>query len=143
MSSEPRGRQPFGVAFSLKPKGMVHSPIHRGVRISKAMREQGKGVLEIFPQFIQGMAGLTVGCQAWLLTYRASVDPGGSPTTDREPPSIRDVLADPALRVVHSIGIDQVTILGIEGLMLQVEGLEAEDGSPVLDIQPVKDPCRP
>ena len=126
-----------GVAFSVKPKGIVHSPLHRGVRMSKSQRESGRGVLEIFPQFLQDVAGLATGCKAWLLTYRAELETGTRASAKGKLPSLGDVLADPTVRRFHPIGIDQVTIVGIDGLMLQVEGLEALDGSPVLDLQAI------
>ena len=126
-----------GVAFSLTPKGMVHSPLHKRVRMSKSLRTKGRGVLEIFPPFLPEVAGLQVGCKVWLLTYRVELGDGVCAAAEGDLPSLGEPLTDPTFRRPHSIRIDQVTIVGIDGLMLQVEGLEAADGAPILDLQPI------
>ncbi|MFD0531816.1 TrmO family methyltransferase [Kitasatospora arboriphila] len=37
----------------------------------------------------------------------------------------------------NPIGLHRVTILAVDGLRLRVSGLEALDGTPVLDVKPV------
>ena len=39
----------------------------------------------------------------------------------------------------NPIGLHRVAILAIDGLRLRVRGLEAIDGTPVLDLKPVLD----
>lgn len=130
---------PHGVAFTVLPKGMVHSPLHRGVRIPGSRRTRGEGVLEIFPQYIDDFSGLKVDSRAWVLTYRAGTKFEKCGAARGALPGIREVLKKPDLRWNHPIRIDQVTIRRIDRFMLQVEGLEAEDGSPILEIQPVRE----
>jgi len=39
----------------------------------------------------------------------------------------------------NPIGLHQVTITAVDGLRLQVRGLEALDGTPIIDLKPVLD----
>ena len=48
------------------------------------------------------------------------------------------LLADPTIVGRHPLGIDQVVLLETTGLLLRVEGLNVADGTPIMDIQPIK-----
>jgi tRNA (Thr-GGU) A37 N-methylase len=39
----------------------------------------------------------------------------------------------------NPIGLHQVTVTAVDGLRLQVRGLEALDGTPIIDLKPVLD----
>ena len=40
----------------------------------------------------------------------------------------------------NPIGLHRVTVLAVDGPRLRVDGLEAVDGTPVLDVKPVLEP---
>jgi tRNA-Thr(GGU) m(6)t(6)A37 methyltransferase TsaA len=42
----------------------------------------------------------------------------------------------------NPIGLHEVTVTAVDGTRLQVGGLEALDGTPILDVKPVLDPVR-
>lgn len=138
MSSELPGRQPFGVAFSLQPKGIVHAPLPQGAGLPVPVTSRGKAVLEIFPPFLEETRALRSGARVWLLTYQPK--PEAPPTQAGEVlPSLSDMLADPTIHGRHPLGVDQVTLVETTGLLLWVEGLAVADGTPILDIQPIKE----
>lgn len=131
-----------GVTFTVRAIGVAHTPLRRGTRIPRALRPIGRGIVEIFLPFVYVIEGLEVGCRAWLLTYCAG-DNTEAPTNaggiDR---STSEESIPASIHRFHPIGMNLVTLLGIEGRRLWVEGLEAEDGSPVLDIQRPKEDHR-
>ena len=43
----------------------------------------------------------------------------------------------------NPIGLHRVSILAVDGLRLRVSGLEAIDGTPIVDLKPVLQPRRP
>jgi len=138
VSSELPGRQPFGVAFSLQPKGIVHAPLPPGAGEPLPVTRLGMAVLEVFPTFLEETLALQPGTPLWVLTYQPRAD--SPPTAAWETlPSLGDMLADPTIHGRHPLGVDQVTLLETTGLLLRVEGLEVEDGTPILDIQPIKE----
>jgi len=124
-----------GVTFAVRAIGVAHTPLRRGTRIPKALRPIGKGIVEIFLPFVQVLDGLEVGCKAWLLTYCAGAKAEASTSAGGTDRGTSDEFIPASPHRLHSIGINPVTLLGIEGSRLWVEGLEAEDGSPVLDLQ--------
>ena len=136
MSPGLRGGQPFGVAFSLQPKGIVHAPLLP--EAGRPAASQGRAVLEIFPSFIEETKGLRAGSRIWVLTYQAKAEAATAAPAEEGLPSLRDMLADPTIVGRHPLGIDQVVLLEITGLLLRVEGLNVADGTPIMDIQPIK-----
>jgi tRNA (Thr-GGU) A37 N-methylase len=70
------------------------------------------------------------------------VDEAGACTGARHPRSRADwpltgILAQRAKDRPNRLGVTTCRLTGVEGLQLRVEGLDAIDGTPVLDIKPV------
>lgn len=83
--------------------------------------------------------GLAVGGEIFVLTWLhqsrrdvLQVHPRDDP---RNP--VRGVFSTRSADRPNPIGLHRVEILAIDGLRLQVRGLEAVDGTPVVDIKPV------
>lgn len=124
----------------LTPIGVVRSPL---TDPETAPRQGDEGAPEasivLEPQVLAGLRGVEVGDHVVVLTWldRArrevlEVHPRGD--VSREP---QGVFATRSPDRPNPIGLHRVEILAIEDGTLRVNGLEAVDGTPVLDIKPV------
>jgi tRNA-Thr(GGU) m(6)t(6)A37 methyltransferase TsaA len=92
------------------------------------------------PALAQGLTGLVPGQQLLIIFHLDRVvgydllqHPRGDPTRPR-----RGVFALRTPRRPNPIGVTEVDLLAIEGNVLRVRGLDAINGTPVLDIKPAK-----
>jgi tRNA-Thr(GGU) m(6)t(6)A37 methyltransferase TsaA len=127
-------------APTLTPIGVVRSPL---TSLEDAPRQGDEGapdaevVLE--PHFAAGLAGLAPGDRVVLLTWFhlasrdvLTVHPRGD--TSRPP---QGVFATRSPDRPNPIGLHEVEVTGVDGSTLRVRGLEAIDGTPVIDVKPV------
>ncbi len=118
--------------------GIVHSPVTEGVD-----HDWGEVVSEIHvdPAYADGLMGLGDFSHCIILFYmdRSSFDPE---TDLKRRPQGRDDMPETGIfsqRAKHRpnpIGITSAEILSVGGGILKVKGLDAIDGTPVLDIKP-------
>jgi tRNA-Thr(GGU) m(6)t(6)A37 methyltransferase TsaA len=122
------------------PIGRVRSTL---TRRSDAPRQGDEGApdadLEIEPAFLPALDGLSAGQEILVLTWLHQAD--------REVLAVhpRDDLRNPLTGVFatrspdrpNPIGLHRVELLAVEAGRLRVRGLEAIDGTPVIDIKPV------
>jgi tRNA-Thr(GGU) m(6)t(6)A37 methyltransferase TsaA len=122
----------------LKAIGRVKSPVVEPV-------DEGWGDVEselhLKSQFAPGLQGLESFSHIMVIFFmdRSTFDP--SKDLVRRPKGRSDVpllgiFAQRARHRPNPIGITAVELLGIEGNVVRVRGLDAIDGSPVLDIKP-------
>ena len=128
-------------SFEISPIGYVHSTLKER---SGAPRQGWEGApdarLEILPPFVEGLDGIQPGQNIWILTWlhvaRRSVlkvYPRGSRLNP-----LTGVFATRSPDRPNPIGLHRATVLSIDGdRWLQVQGLEAIDGTPIVDIKPV------
>ena len=124
------------VTFTLRPIGIVHAPPRRRGRLPKYFVPKGQATLELFQPYMAGLQGLYEGLDLWIITYSA--------------PSGRDVGTDGALGVFATDAMERpnpieflrakVVSHSPETGQLHVEGMDAEDGAPILDIRPAQSP---
>jgi len=146
-ASERSGRSPGGrigsmaTTFELHPIGRVGSPIRTREQAPKQGDEGApEAWLELDPAVAEAARHLRVGEEVILLTWldRAdrsvlSVRPRGD---ERRP--LTGVFSTRSPDRPNPIGLHRVTVLEIAGgLRLRVSGLEALDGTPILDLKPV------
>jgi tRNA-Thr(GGU) m(6)t(6)A37 methyltransferase TsaA len=125
----------------LRPIGSVRSSFQDRAGAPKQGWGSGReAVIEILPQYADGLEGIAPGDDILVLTWLHL----GERTTLRVHP--RDDSANPMTGVFatrsadrpNPIGLHRVTVLRIEQpRRLTVEGMEAVDGTPVLDIKPL------
>lgn len=90
----------------------------------------------------ESLDGLEAFSHAEIVFVFDQIDEASVVTGTRHPrnntawPSV-GIFAQRASRRPNRLGVTVVTILGHEGSRLRVKGLDAADGSPVLDIKPV------
>lgn len=129
------------VSFTLRPIGLVRATPKTRLRNPKYFVPKGRATLELFHPYLPGLQGLYGGLEVWVLTYQPPSGQGPA-----EAPQLGDhapgVFATTALERPNPIEFLRARVLGVdhEQGLLQVEGLEAQDGAPILDIRPVTAP---
>ena len=131
---------PGSPAFGVKPVGTVRSSLtDRSAAPKQGDEGAPEAVLEIDPAFLPSLEGTGPGDEVLLLSWfhladrtTQRVHPRGD--TSRE---ATGVFATRSPDRPNPIGLHRVTVLEVEGARVRVSGLEAVDGTPLLDIKPV------
>jgi tRNA-Thr(GGU) m(6)t(6)A37 methyltransferase TsaA len=124
--------------MNLEPVGIVRAPVSTQVD-----EKWGDVVSEIHleKQFADGLLGIETFSHALVLFFmhEAAFDPAADlvrrPRGRADLPEV-GIFAQRAKHRPNPIGLTAVRILGHEGNVLRVQGLDAIDGTPVLDIKP-------
>jgi tRNA-Thr(GGU) m(6)t(6)A37 methyltransferase TsaA len=127
--------------FTLTPIGRVHSPL---TDPAQAPKQGGEGAPEarlvFHPELAEGLRDLRAGEEILVLTW---LDRGRRdvlsvhPRDDANAP-LRGVFSTRSADRPNPIGIHRVTVAEVIGATeLRVLGLEAVDGTPVIDVKPV------
>jgi L-fuculose-phosphate aldolase len=127
-----------GLEMVLKPIGIIRSPItERGEAPKQGSESAVKGKLIVEEQYRDALFGLEKGWKIVILYWMhlaqrdmLQVHPRG----DRTRP-LRGVFSTRSPERPNPISIDTVEITGIEGTVIYVTGLDAVDGTPLLDIK--------
>jgi len=115
--------------IELRPIGRVH-----------AREADGGSEIEVHEQFVDGLEGVEEQEHLWVLYWMHELGPEdrqilrAHPMGDRDRPK-RGVFALHSPMRPNPIGLTRVKLLKRKGNRLHVEGLDARDGSPVLDIK--------
>lgn len=131
---------------AVQPIGWVHSPLRRREDAPRQGHEGAPNArLQIEPAFLAGLDGLRAGQDilvfTWLHQARRDVL-AVHPRDDLAQP-LAGVFATRSQERPNPIGLHPVKVLSIEADgSLHVQGLEAIDGTPVIDIKPVLGPGR-
>jgi tRNA-Thr(GGU) m(6)t(6)A37 methyltransferase TsaA len=128
--------------LELRPIGVIRSVLTD----RKGAPRQGyegapDAAIELFPEFLRGLDGVKAGDDVLLLTWlhRGQRDVlEVRPRKDARNP-ITGVFATRSPDRPNPIGLHRVTVTRIDGTRLDVRPLEAIDGTPVVDIEPVLD----
>jgi tRNA-Thr(GGU) m(6)t(6)A37 methyltransferase TsaA len=127
-------------SFELRPIGRVASSL---TSLADAPRQGDEGApdatIVIDALFADALDGVEVGADYFVFTWLHEAD------RDTLAVHPRDDNTRPLTGVFHTrssdrpnpIGLHRVRVLAIEGTSLRVSGLEAIDGTPVVDIKPV------
>jgi len=127
-------------AYVLNAVGVVRSPLSRR---EDAPRQGSEGapdaVVVLEPSFADALQGIRVGDQLVLVTWLHEADRSIQQVHPRDEGwrPLTGVFATRSSDRPNPLGLHEVTVLGIDGLLLAVRPLEAIDGTPVVDIKPV------
>ena len=126
---------------AVQPIGWVHSALRRRADAPRQGHEGAPNArLQIEPAFLPGLDGIRAGQDILVLTWlhEARRDVlAVHPRDDRTQP-LAGVFATRSPDRPNPIGLHRVRVLAIEAdRSLHVQGLEAIDGTPVIDIKPV------
>jgi tRNA (adenine37-N6)-methyltransferase len=118
------------------PIGVIHNGIfvaHRDTPWPDIESE-----LEIDAQWIDGLDGLAEFSHIWIITYldRMPMAPQGIATKRSDLSPSVGIFATRGPQRPNPIGICAVELIRVRGCTLRVRGLDALDGTPVLDLKP-------
>ncbi len=130
------------MAFDVRVLGVVESGL---TDAASAPRQADEGAPEAWlafePEFAEAIEGLAAGDDVVLVTWldRArrdvlSVHPRGDASRPRA-----GVFSTRSASRPNPIGLHETRIVAIEGNRIRVSGLEAIDGTPILDLKPMLD----
>src|SRR5579871_1128975 len=127
-----------GPMFSPQAIGYVRSPYKSTDQVPKGLgtQHQAEGILEILPQFedgltdIEGFSHLIV---LWVFDRADGFELLGMPPSDNRP---HGVFATRSPRRPNPIGFTVIELLGRDNRSLRVRGVDMLDGTPILDIKP-------
>ena len=127
-------------ACVLRPVGVVRSSLENRTDAPR-QGDEGAPNATIFlePSFADALQGVAVGDEVFVITWlhEARRDILKVHPRDDESRPLAGVFATRSSDRPNPLGLHRVTVLGIAGLELEVEPLEAIDGTPVVDIKPV------
>jgi len=127
------------ICFSMQPIGYVRGPYndkHHQIPKGLGAKHEAEGVLEIRAEFeaglrdIEGFSHLFV---IWAFDRSEGFSLVATPPSDERP---HGVFATRSPQRPNPIGLTVVELLGREGPVLRVRGIDMLDGSPILDIKP-------
>jgi tRNA-Thr(GGU) m(6)t(6)A37 methyltransferase TsaA len=98
--------------------------------------------LEFEPRFARALEGVSVGDRVVVLTWLHEASRGElvtHPRGDRSRPEV-GVFATRSPHRPNPIGMHETEVLQVDDLRLLVRGVEAIDGTPVIDVKPVLGP---
>ncbi|HEX7568614.1 MAG TPA: tRNA (N6-threonylcarbamoyladenosine(37)-N6)-methyltransferase TrmO [Anaerolineaceae bacterium] len=121
----------------MHPIGIVHSPFtDKSQTPIQSSRSQAKGVVEVYPEYAEGLQDLE-GFSHIFLLYAFHESPGYSllvkPFLDDQ---LRGLFATRYPARPNPIGLSVVRLTARQGTTLEVEGVDMLDGTPLLDIKP-------
>lgn len=128
--------------LNVRPIGVIHSPF-RSTADAPRQGRGGRFEIEVFPAFAEGLRGIAR-CDRLVVLYwlHESRGPSESPEDsdlvqltpwDDVP---RGVFATRSPRRPNPIGLSVVDLLEVRERTLVVSGLDAIEGTPVVDIKP-------
>jgi len=122
----------------MQPIGYVRSPYHDSKEIPKGLgaAHDKEGTLEIRPEFEAGLAdveGFSHIFVIWVFDRADGCSLTATPPSDNRP---HGVFATRSPRRPNPIGLTVVEVLGRDGPLVRVRGVDMLDGTPILDIKP-------
>lgn len=125
--------------FTLSIIGRIRSPLRA---LDQAPRQGDEGAPEVWIDLDPGLApavgGLTAGDEIVVLTWLHLGDRDTLQVRPRDDATrpLTGVFATRSPDRPNPIGLHDATVLEVQGTQLRVAGVEAVDGTPVLDIKP-------
>ena len=128
------------IDFTVRPIGRVVSPLTSSADAPRQGDEGAPDAYLILDSEVQvGLHGIAVGDEIILLTWLHEADRSilrVHPRGDLSRPE-QGVFSTRASSRPNPIGLHRVRVLDMDGRRLQVSGLEAIDGTPIVDLKPV------
>jgi tRNA-Thr(GGU) m(6)t(6)A37 methyltransferase TsaA len=126
--------------LELRRIGTVESPLRDAASAPKQGDEGAPDAwLALEPDLAEGLDGLRPRDRVVVVTWLHLADRGVLRVHPRDDPAnpMRGVFATRSEDRPNPLGLHEVEIVAIDGSRLHVRGLEAIDGTPVVDLKPV------
>ena len=128
-------------SFKISPIGYVRSTLkERSGAPRQSWEDAPHAQLEILSAFVDGLDGIESGQEIWILTWLHEGQRSTLTVRPRQDPRnpLTGVFATRSPDRPNPIGLHRAKILSIVDVRwVQVGGLEAIDGTPIVDIKPV------
>jgi len=126
------------VSFELRPVAFARTPYASVAEVPKGLGAEhaAEGTVEVLPDLEDGLAdieGFSHLFLVWVFHRAEGFDLRVTPPSDDRP---HGVFATRSPRRPNPLGLTVVELLGREGRVLRVRGVDMLDGTPVLDIKP-------
>jgi tRNA-Thr(GGU) m(6)t(6)A37 methyltransferase TsaA len=121
-----------------RPIGIIHSPFNNleGMPIQPTSEISGSGIVEIFPQFVDGLKDLEGFSHIYLLYHFHKMRQPHlivTPFLDKER---RGIFATRAPSRPNPIGLSLVNLVRLENNLIYVDRLDVLNETPLLDVKP-------
>jgi tRNA-Thr(GGU) m(6)t(6)A37 methyltransferase TsaA len=126
--------------YELRPIGRVRSPLTDPATAPKQGDEGAPdATLEFDEAVLDGLADLRAGTDVIVLTWLDRADRDVLAVHPRDDPArpVTGVFSTRSADRPNPVGLHRVHVLAVDGPLLAVRGLEALDGTPVIDVKPV------
>ena len=121
----------------LEQIGVVHSP-YKETKESpyQGRREKESSVLEVFPEFERALQDVDRCTHLFVLYWQHRADRSVLQTRTPWGPEIHGVFATRSPNRPNPIGLCVVEVVEVKGRYVKVVGMDALDGSPLIDLKP-------
>jgi tRNA (adenine37-N6)-methyltransferase len=121
----------------LIPIGVIRSRFREpaGTPLQPVFDPSAQGTVEVFPEYAAGLADLAGFERIWLLYWFDQAPPARLRVVPFRDDVERGIFATRAPCRPNPIGLSCVRLLGVEGNVLTIAGVDMLDGTPVLDIK--------
>ena len=122
----------------LEPIGVIHSPYAEleNMPIQPAGAKESLGILEVFPEFAEGLADLQGFSHLYLFYHFHQAKRTALSVVPFLDTVERGVFATRSPLRPNHLGISIVELLAVQGNQVRVRGIDILDGTPLLDIKP-------
>ena len=130
--------------FELTVVGRVESPLDDPATAPRQGDEGAPPAWLVFdPRYADALRDIRPGVPVLVLTWLDRADRGVLRVHPRDDPARppAGVFSTRSADRPNPIGLHRVTVLAVDGVRLRVDGLEAVDGTPILDVKPVLEPA--
>ncbi|MEV4075614.1 tRNA (N6-threonylcarbamoyladenosine(37)-N6)-methyltransferase TrmO [Nonomuraea fuscirosea] len=133
------------MTYEIRPVAVVESSLADPAMAPKQGVEGGpEAWLRFDPAVAGGIGDLAAGDEVFVLTWLHLADRSVlavHPRDDTRNP-LTGVFSTRSADRPNPIGLHRVRVVAVDGLRVRVAGLEAVDGTPVVDVKPVLDAAR-
>jgi tRNA-Thr(GGU) m(6)t(6)A37 methyltransferase TsaA len=127
--------------YQVNPIGHVESPlVDRAVAPKQGFEGAPPDTWLVFhPEVADGIRDLAAGAEIVVLTWLHQADRDVLTVRPRDDPSnpLTGVFSTRSADRPNPIGLHRVRIVAVDGTRIRVHGLEAVDGTPVVDVKPL------
>ncbi|SNY56523.1 tRNA (N6-threonylcarbamoyladenosine(37)-N6)-methyltransferase TrmO [Paractinoplanes atraurantiacus] len=128
------------MTYEMRPIGIVESALTDPATAPKQGTEGGAEAWLVFePDVAEGLRDLAAGDEVVVLTWLHLADRGTLVVHPRDDPRnpLTGVFSTRSADRPNPVGLHRVRVVEVDGLRVKVAGLEAVDGTPVVDVKPV------
>ncbi|MCE1248664.1 MAG: tRNA (N6-threonylcarbamoyladenosine(37)-N6)-methyltransferase TrmO [Firmicutes bacterium] len=124
--------------ITLKPIGVIHSTFTRqdGTPIQSSLAGGERAEVEIFPEFQAGLRDLDGFDRIYLIYYMHKISEAKMEVIPYLDDKLHGIFATRSPCRPNPIGLSCVRLISVKGNILEIEGADMLDGTPLIDMKP-------